>query len=241
MSSGQLLAISYQPSALSFQWSAGRACNMFNVCHQCGMYRADKLIDPAGPYAICPECGHAHPFRALPLTIVSGASGAGKSAVCNALVGHFTDAVLLDSDILWCPAFNSPENDCRDFFEIWLRMAKNIGQSGRPVVLFGAGMGVPDNIEPCVERRYFSAVHYLALTCDDDTLVERLRARPQWRASADDAFIESQIAFNRWFRETGPTLDPPITLLDTTTATLEETVMQVGAAISIQLSAISQS
>ena len=24
--------------------------------------------------------------------------------------GAFTDAVLLDSDILWCPAFNSPEN-----------------------------------------------------------------------------------------------------------------------------------
>lgn len=210
---------------------------MFNVCHMCGIYRADKVIDPAGPYAICPECGHAHPFRALPLMIVSGASGAGKSAVCNALLGQYTGAVLLDSDILWHPAFNTPEDNYRDFFEIWLRMSKNIGQSGRPVVLFGAGMGVPDNIEPCVERRYFSAIHYLALTCDDDVLVERLRARPQWRASASDAFIESQINFNRWFRETGPTLDPPIKLLDTTTATLAETVAQVRAAISYKLKA----
>ncbi len=213
---------------------------MFNVCHRCGMYRADKIIDPAGPYAICPGCGHVHPFRALPLMIVSGASGAGKSAVCNALLGQDTDAVLLDSDILWCPAFNTPENDYRNFFEIWLRMSKNIGQSGRPVVLFGAGMGVPSNVEPCIERRYFSAVHYLALICDDDTLAERLRTRPQWRGSASDVFIESQVSFNRWFKETGPILDPPIRLLDTTGASLEETAAQVMLwikAISLQLSA----
>ena len=202
---------------------------MFNVCHQCGLYRADKIIDPAGPYAICPECSYKHTFRYLPLLIVSGASGTGKSTVCNALLGHFTDAVLLDSDILWCPAFSSPENDSRDFFEIWLRMSKNIGQSGRPVVLFGAGVGVPSNIEPCVERRYFSAIHYLALTCDDDTLAARLRARPQWRACTNDAFLQSQIDFNRWFRETGPTLDPPITTLNTTHITLEETAAQVAA------------
>jgi hypothetical protein len=201
---------------------------MFNVCHKCGLYRADKIIDPAGPYAICPECGHAHLFRALPLLIVSGASGAGKSTVCNALVGYVTAAVLLDSDILWCPAFDTPENDYRDFFELWLRMAKNIGQSGRPVVLFGAGAGVPGNIEPCVERRYFSAVHYLALTCADDALAARLRARPQWRASAGDAFIEDQVNFNRWFKETGPTLDPPVTLIDTTHSTTEKTAGQAA-------------
>jgi len=205
------------------------------------MYRADKIIDPAGPYAVCPECGHAHPFRALPLMIISGASGAGKSAVCNALLGQCTNAVLLDSDILWRSTFNTPEDNYRDFFEIWLRMSKNIGQSGRPVVLFGAGMGVPDNIEPCIERRYFSAVHYLALTCDDDTLIEQLRARPQWRASANDAFIESQVSFNRWFRETGPTLDLPITLLDTTSATLEETTTHVADWISNQLTTINKS
>ncbi len=204
---------------------------MFNVCHQCGVYHADKIIDPAGPYAICPACEHAHPFRALPLLLVGGASGTGKSTVCNALVGRVTSAVLLDCDILWCPAFNKPEDNFREFFEIWLRMSKNIGQSGRPVVLFGAGFGVPENIEACIERRYFSSVSYLALTCDADKLVSRLRARPQWRANAADAFIKSQVSFNQWFKDTGPTLNPPITLLDTTNATLEETAVQVQSAI----------
>ena len=83
-------------------------------------------------------------------------------------------------------------------------MAKNISQSGRPVVLFGAGMGVPDNLEACVEWRYFSKVHYLALVCDDAGLVKRLQSRPAWRHSADPAFVEEQLRFNQWFKARGP-------------------------------------
>src|SRR5688572_28230582 len=201
---------------------------MFNVCHNCGLYRADKIIDPSGPYAICPGCGHKHPFRQLPLLIVSGASGAGKSSVCQALLGKLEDVVLLDSDILWRPEFNKRKDNYRDFFETWLRVAKNISQSGRPVVLFGAGVGVPENMEPCVERRYFSELHYLALTCEDQLLADRLRRRPDWRQSANEEFLERQLDFNRWFKEHGPEQEPPITLLDTTGHPVEETTAQVA-------------
>jgi 2-phosphoglycerate kinase len=198
---------------------------MFNVCHQCGLYRADKIIDPSGPYAVCPECGFKHPFRQLPLFIVSGASGAGKSSACNALLGKLEEVILLDSDILWRGEFNRPDH-YRDFFETWLRMAKNISQSGRPVVLFGAGVGVPENIEPCVERRYFSAVHYLALVCDDEVLAQRLNARPAWRGTGNLSFIEENIRFNRWFKESG-IHGHSITLIETTDVPLEKTVEQV--------------
>ncbi len=98
---------------------------MFNVCFQCGIYRADKIIDPSGPYAICPECGYKHRFQMRPLLIVSGASCAGKSAVCQALLGQISEAVLLDSDILWRPEFNSPQTRYRDFFETWLRLGES--------------------------------------------------------------------------------------------------------------------
>lgn len=92
----------------------------------------------------------------MPLHLVSGASGTGKTAVYHFLTGKVNEAVLLESDILWRSEFNKPETNYRDYFETWLRMCKNISQSGRPVVLFGAGVGVPDNMEPCIERRYFS-------------------------------------------------------------------------------------
>ena len=200
---------------------------MMNVCFQCGMYHADKVIDPAGPFAVCPECGYKHPFRQLPLLIVSGASGTGKSTVCQRLLGQMTQAVLLDSDILWRPEFNAPETNYRDFFETWLRVCKNISQSGRPVALFGAGIGVPENIEPCIERRYFSSVHYLALVCSDETLARRLQARPVWRGTWTPAYIEEHTRFNRWFKAYES--QPPIKLIDTTDILPEETALQVGS------------
>jgi hypothetical protein len=200
---------------------------MMNVCYQCGLYRADKEIDPSGPFAVCPECGYKHPFKRLPLLIVSGASGTGKSAVCQRLLGTIHGAVLLDSDILWRTEYNTPGNNYRDFFELWLRICKNIAQSGRPVVLFGAGMGVPENIEPCIERRYFSQVHYLALVCADEVLAERLKDRPAWRGTRTPEYIQEHAWFNNWFRSYAG--DPPMTRLDTTSATLEETARQAAA------------
>jgi hypothetical protein len=204
---------------------------MINICPHCGSYRADKTIDPSGPYAVCPECGHKQPFLYLPLLVIGGASGAGKSSVCNFLLGKFQDAILLDSDILWRPEFNTPEDHYHAFFDLWLRMCKNIAQSGRPVALFGAGMGVPANLEGLVERRYFSAIHYLALVCDDEELARRLRARSAWRNSGGESWVESQIAFNRWFKEVGvrPAGQPPVELLDTTCVPLEKTAAQVAA------------
>ncbi len=208
---------------------------MFNVCYNCGAYRVDKLVVPEGPYAVCPECGYRHPFRWLPLLIVSGASGVGKSTVCHALAGRLDQVVLLDSDILWRPEFNRPEEKYRDYFEVWLRVCKNIAQSGRPVVLFGAGVGVPENIEPCEERRYLATIHYLALTCAPTVQAERLRARPAWRASADLEFVGRQVQFNQWFVENAQKVTPAIDLLDTTESTIHQTCDDVAQWIRTQL------
>ena len=170
---------------------------MFNVCYACGLYRADKIVEqseqPGYADAICPVCGHRHRFRQLPLLIVTGASGAGKSTICQQLAGEIDYAVMLDVDILWRPEFDRPETSYRDFFETWLRMAKNIAQAGRPVVLVGAGVGVPENLAPCVERRYVGAIHYLALVCADDVLATRLHSRPAWRQSSSDEYIEALV------------------------------------------------
>lgn len=201
---------------------------MLNVCWQCGLYRADKAVDVAQSVAICPECGHRHPFRRLPLFVVSGASGAGKSTACQALLGRLTEVVLLDSDILWRPEFNTPETNYCEFFETWLRMCKNIGQSGRPVLLFGAGAGVPANLEACVERRYLAEIHILALTCAPQVLAGRLRKRPEWRGTQATSFIESQIEFNGWFQTTAQQPNAPLETLATTELSITEMAQQVA-------------
>ena len=177
---------------------------MLNICPGCGLYCVEKLIQPAESagwaVAVCPHCNHGHPFRQLPLLTLGGASGTGKSTIAAALAARLDQVVLLDTDILWRPEFDQPETQYRDFFETWLRLAKNIGQAGRPVLLVGAGVGVPHHREPCQERRYLGPIHPLALVCDDSRLAERLRSRPAWRHS-NDAFVAGQQAFNRWFQE----------------------------------------
>ena len=210
---------------------------MLNICEKCGAYRADKTIDPSGPFAICPECSYRHIFTYSPLWVVSGASGSGKSTVCRHLTGKHRQVVLLDSDILWREAFNSPENNYADFFETWLRMCKNIAQSGRPVVLFGAGAGVPENLEKCIERRYFSTIHYLALVCADEVLAQRLQARPAWRSTSSASFIKDQLRFNQWFLHYNKAgLEPAIRLLDTSLLSIEETAQEITSWIGQKLS-----
>jgi hypothetical protein len=200
---------------------------MLNVCHNCGSYRPDKTIDPSGPFAICPDCGYAHPFIFSPLFVISGASGTGKSTVVNLLARPGAGFVVLDGDILWRPQFNDPANDYRDFMETWLRLCKNIAQSGQPVLLFGAGFGVPANLAGCVERRYFPHVHTLALVCSEDALTRRLLARPSWRASGGAEFLRSQLDFNRWFIEAAARPELDITNLDTSHDSAADTARQV--------------
>jgi adenylate kinase family enzyme len=200
---------------------------MVNVCPECGIYRADKIVDMKKSVIICPECGGQIPFIFSPLFIISGASGSGKSTVCNNFVGKIDEVIVLDCDILWQEEFNCPENNFNKFNETWLRLSKNISQSGRPVVLFGAGIGIPENIESCIERRYFSNIFYLSLICSDGVLKNRLEERPQWRQSQNKEFIESQIKYNNWLKKYDSKTGQKIVLIDTTEKTIEETTQRI--------------
>lgn len=198
---------------------------MFNVCPACGEYAVDKRVDPSGPYAVCPRCGHAHPFVMLPLFVVTGASGSGKSTVCLRLARSMPECVVLESDILWCPAFDAPEDGYAAYRDLWLRLAKNVGQAGRPVVL--CGTVVPEQFEDRPERRYLSTIHYLALVCDGDALRTRLLSRPRWRESATEEYVRRHVAFDRWLRDHAAHTDPPMALLDTSDLDVGATVEAV--------------
>jgi predicted kinase len=206
---------------------------MFNVCPSCGIYSVEKEIDPIESVAICPTCRYRHRFLRLPLFVLTGASGVGKTTVCLGLPAVLPECVALESDILWRKEYDDPAAIYREYRDIWLRIAKNVGQSGRPVVL--AGTALPDQLESCPERRYFAAIYYLALVCDDDVLARRLRARPGWRAAGSADFVERMIQFSRWLTDNASRTTPPMALLDTTGSSVEDTVDQVAAWVRLRL------
>ena len=199
---------------------------MFNVCPQCGEYSVEKTIDPAGPFAICPFCQYAHPFLQQPLFIITGPSGAGKTTVCLALATHMNECVVMESDILWGIVPAMAENNYNDYRNIWLRIVKNIGQAGRPVVL--CGTAIPEQFETCPERRYFSTLYYLAIVCNDALLEERLKLRPQWRKAGSNEFLERMLQFNRWLKEYAATTNPAMTLYDNSQQSIQETTREVA-------------
>lgn len=200
---------------------------MSRICPQCGEWCEEEPIDPHGPAVICTFCNYAQSFLQLPLFFITGPSGAGKSTLSLHLPAALPECVTLDTDMLLGALPMSKEKEYRDYQNYWLHIANNVGQSGRPVVLCGSTM--PDRVEPCLQRRYFSATYYLALVCDDDVLAERLKQRPAWRNSSTPAVITEMIGFNHWFKDQAPTTHPPMTLYNTTNKTTEETIVDVVA------------
>ena len=62
------------------------------------------------------------PNKKLPLFIVSGASGVGKTTMCEILFRRETKYIVMESDILWKEEFNTPEDNYRKFRELWMTM-----------------------------------------------------------------------------------------------------------------------
>ncbi len=195
---------------------------VFNVGAACGSFNAEREVIDAEPgwgTVVCAACGAGQRLRRLPLFVVTGASGAGKTDACRLLTHTLPACVVLESDILWGAIDTSGDDRFERYWDAWLRLIVNIHQAGKPVVL--CGTAVPSLLDSRPAQAYLAGTHYLALTCDDMELERRLRARPVWRG-CDDAFIAGQVTFNQWFRS-GIDLDqPPITLLDTTRITVEE-------------------
>lgn len=163
------------------------------------------------------------PTKKLPLFIVAGASGVGKSSACEILFQRETDYIVLESDILWNDVYNgNPDDGYRAYREVWMTMCANISQIGKPCVL--CGCGEPRHFEICDARQYFSDVHYLAVVCRNDILAHRMQ---DLRGITKKNWISSSQVYNQWLFDNAELTEPAITLVDNSDITLKETAMQI--------------
>jgi broad-specificity NMP kinase len=198
------------------------SARLWQDCASCGAL--DLEARPVGDEIVvtCVSCGHEERRRRLPFFSVTGATCSGKSSVCRRLWRLLPECVSLDGDLLWD---SSLWNDTGAFYARWLGVAAQISQSGRPVVLCTAA--IPEAWEKSSSRVLVGDVHMLALVCDEDVLLERLRRRGRPQDPAVPA--EESLSFNRWLRAN---VEPA---LDTTSASPDDTAVQVVDWVRAQL------
>jgi broad-specificity NMP kinase len=199
---------------------------MFNICPSCGLWTPAPQVDAGRTEVICPHCRSRRAFRHLPLFVITGPSGVGKSTVWETLTPTMDEVVCLEADTLWGRVPATATDKYAAYWNVWLDVAVAVNQSGRPVALFGTT--VPENMESCLARPLLRATHYLALVLDPVELEGRLRSRPAWRGSSTDAFVGEMLKFDAWLRANAERTTPRLTLLDVTGLSAAETGTRVA-------------
>lgn len=170
----------------------------------------------------CPLCSHITARRFLPLFIVTGPSGAGKTALVPELQHLLPHWDVFETDLLWDSAGDWNMVKCN-----WLRIADALHQQGRPVVLCGTFQ--PSDVESCSTYRFFSGVHWAGLVSEPEVLAQRLQVRPAWR-NVDETYIAEHQKYARWLVEHADTeFDPPLFVVDTTREEVARTASRVAA------------
>ena len=166
---------------------------MIGTCGKCGNHKWDKIVKDGR--VICPECNHSWNYVSLPLFILSGCSGVGKTTTGIELIQRQNDVVVLDADI-FCGVQNaSSEEDYRKRVDTLEALSRNISQSGKPVLWTVAGN--LDMLPRSYNTRFFSGIYCLVLTVDDDALRARMT---NGRGITDSGWIEGSVGYNQYLK-----------------------------------------
>ncbi|MFC5653456.1 hypothetical protein ACFPYJ_30930 [Paenibacillus solisilvae] len=189
------------------------------VCLGCGEYVETK-VEKEKEIRICPDCGYEEKFKLLPLFIITGASGVGKTTIVKRLREVLTDSEIFDTDEMHAADWQQARSN-------WLKVAFQIAQSGRHTVLCGTMMR--HDIEDCDHFRFFRHVYYINLHCDDAARESRLRARPQWRGVTEE-FIADHKRFAQWLLDNAAIeYEPPMPTIDNTNINDVEAARQISS------------
>ena len=158
----------------------------------------------------------------FPIFIVTGTSGAGKTAVIPELRRLLPGVAVLDKDHMWHP---NPGAAYDNFF----RIAAALATTGIYTVIVGTI--IPEHFTgwACEERDRVGEIRYVNLHCSDGVRERRLRARPAWRKSSTPEFIEEHRKLAA--RLLAGELPAGTPTFDTTKCSVEETAAEVASYI----------
>ena len=151
-------------------------------CYPCGSYaiKRHELINCIGYFA-CDACGYQFTKIVLPLFIVTGASGAGKSTIIEPLQHLLPEYGVFDKDSIWASSWDMVAND---FF----RIASALAQGDKKTVIVGTI--VPHHLEGLSDRDLVGEIYYINLHTDDQTRRTRLTTRRKWGQPSEE-FIQA--------------------------------------------------
>ena len=193
---------------------------MIGYCPSCEQYNNDNTVkngDGYVGYEVCRDCGFEIEFKRLPLFVLVGANGTGKTTVMKSLIGRLTSVIAFESDCLW-NRYSSEEN-------LWDRICFYTGQNGMPCLV--AGHFGPD----AFRGEYYYQIHHMLLTCKTEELKRRLLSRPQWRRTCDPEELKRLIEYNENILPAWGDEYTNLTVIDTTDGDLNQYVRQIETQI----------
>lgn len=201
---------------------------MVAQCIKCGNYQWDKKVED--DRIICPHCGYSWKFHKLPLFILTGCSGVGKTTTAHELMLNITDVVVLDADFFFNLMPHETQEDYLRQIETLEDLSKNIMQAGKPVLWAMAGN--LDKLNSVYNRQFFSDIHCLALVCGEETLRHRMS---QGRGITDEEWIQSSVQYNNYFKTHTMIYDVKFDICDTEGKRTDEIVDDVKKWIKTKL------
>lgn len=146
----------------------------------------------------------------IPLFVVTGISGAGKSTTSKELGKIMKDFSVFDMDLI------VNNKDYLTASDNWLRIAYSNARCGRGTILFGH-VPHPYNLEACKHFYLFNPIYYLHLYCNDEVRIQRLRAR-----SWTEKMIQDHIKIEKEALKKAQTNNPKIPIVDTSKTPVTE-------------------
>ena len=188
---------------------------MLETCAKCGNHGWDKIIKDG--HITCPKCNHTWKFKSLPLFVLSGCSGVGKTTTAIHIMQKSDSVVVLDADVFVGVQNATTAEDYKRRVDTIEHISKDIMQSGKAVMWTMAGN--LDMLKGSYHANFFDGIRCLVLTVDEDALRYRMT---HGRGITDNGWIDGSVGYNQYLLSHNTIGDLEYEKLDITDKTPEE-------------------